>query len=41
MEMAFAPFVRRFATLEEFRAFKHEDVGEGWVEWKDAMMGGC
>lgn len=38
VDMSIAPFVRRFNMLEKYRGFKHEDVGDGWVEWKDAMM---
>ena len=39
VDMALAPFVRRFYNLEKYRGFKHEDVGEKWVAYKDALLG--
>jgi glutathione S-transferase len=39
VDMSLAPFVRRFYNLEEFRGFKHEDVGEKWVAYKDKLLG--
>lgn len=39
VDMSLAPFIRRFYNLEEFRAFKHEDVGDKWVAYKDQLLG--
>jgi hypothetical protein len=39
VDMSLAPFVRRFHNLEKFRAFKDSEVGNGWDEYKAALLG--
>ncbi|RSH92030.1 hypothetical protein EHS25_009401 [Saitozyma podzolica] len=38
VDMSLAPFVRRFYNLEKFRAFKDSEVGNGWEEYKAALL---
>ncbi|KAK8866183.1 hypothetical protein IAR55_001334 [Kwoniella newhampshirensis] len=38
VDMSLAPFVRRFYILEEYRAFDHKAVGEGWEGYKDRLL---
>jgi glutathione S-transferase len=39
VDMSLAPFVRRFYNLEKFRDFKDPEVGNGWEEYKAALLG--
>jgi glutathione S-transferase len=38
VDMSLAPFVRRFYNLEKYRGFRHEDVGDKWVAYKDQLL---
>lgn len=39
--MSLAPFVRRFYNLEKYRGFKHEEVSDEWVKYKDQLLCEC